>query len=180
MNAMQAEIIRTERLTLLPLAVEHAEEMAKALSDPGLHAFIGGTPATPQALRTRYTKLVAGSTDPGVSWCNWVISLRDQSCLVGTVQATIVHHDDGHTADIAWIVGTSWQGEGIASEAARGLVGWLARQAVRTVSAHIHPDHNASAAVAAAAGLTPTNDWHDGEVRWHHTTHGEPDHGPDS
>src|ERR1700716_928403 len=138
MNAMRAEIINTDRLALLPLAIEHAEEMAKVLSDPDLHTFIGGTPATPQALYARYTKLVAGSPDPAVSWCNWVINLRDQSCLVGTVQATIVHSERGSA--IAWIAGTPWQGQGIGSEAARGLADWLARQAMRTVTAHIHPD----------------------------------------
>lgn len=34
------------------------------------------------------------------------------------------------------------------------------------VVAHVHPDHLASAAVAAAAGLTATDEWHDGEMRW--------------
>jgi RimJ/RimL family protein N-acetyltransferase len=54
----------------------------------------------------------------------------------------------------------------MASEAAQGLVGWLGGQGVTTVVAHIHPDHRASAAVAAAAGPTATEEWHDGEVRW--------------
>jgi RimJ/RimL family protein N-acetyltransferase len=52
-------------------------------------------------------------------------------------------------------------------EAARALVGRLGEEPrVRTVVAHVHPDHRASAAVAAAAGLTPTGTFHDGEVRW--------------
>ncbi|KAB1907210.1 GNAT family N-acetyltransferase, partial [Micromonospora sp. AMSO31t] len=49
---------------------------------------------------------------------------------------------------------------------ARGLVAWLGRQGVRTVIAHIHPDHRASAAVATAAGLAPTDVRHEGEIRW--------------
>jgi hypothetical protein len=44
---------------------------------------------------------------------------------------------------------------------------WLRQQSVPAVIAHIHPNHGASAAVAAAAGLTPTDKRHDGEVRWH-------------
>jgi hypothetical protein len=63
--------------------------MAVVLSDPSLHAFIGGAPATPPALRSRYRRMVAGPADSAVSWCNWVIRLRDEGCLVGTVQATI-------------------------------------------------------------------------------------------
>ena len=73
-------------------------------------------------------------------------------------------------AETAWVVGTPWQGRGIATEAARGMVGWLRRQPVLAVIAHIHPDHQASAAVAAAVGLSPTDEWHEGEIRWYRST----------
>ncbi|MGW5210095.1 GNAT family N-acetyltransferase [Streptomyces sp. NPDC004051] len=164
MSALQAQAIGTGRLDLLPLGVEHAEEMAAVLSDPALHTFIGGTPDTPHALRSRYRRLAAGSPDPAVSWLNWVVRLRDASCLTGTVQATVSPSGHGPIAEIAWVVGTPWQGRGIAGEAARGLVAWLTRQSVHTVTAHIHPDHRASAAVATAAGLTPTGERHEGEI----------------
>lgn len=163
-----AETVRTARLDLLPLRVEHAEEMAVVLSDPALHTYIGGAPLSPADLRARYERLVAGSPDPAVSWCNWVLRLRAESRLVGTVQATISagHPIDDHGAEIAWTVGAPWQGRGFASEAAKGLVDWLGRRSVRTVVAHIHPAHAASAAVAAAAGLAPTDEEQDGETRW--------------
>ncbi|WP_405583110.1 GNAT family N-acetyltransferase [Streptomyces sp. NBC_01092] len=157
-----AEPIAADRLDLLPLRVEHAEEMAVALSDPALHRFIGGTPLSPDALRTRYERLVSGPPVPAVSWCNWALWLRAESCLVGTIQATITV--DG--AEIAWVIGTPWQRRGFASEAARALVAWLSRGAVHTVLAHIHPAHHASASVATAAGLAPTEDRQDGEIRW--------------
>ncbi|UWE08065.1 GNAT family N-acetyltransferase [Actinacidiphila bryophytorum] len=162
MREVDAEVIGTERLTLLPLAVRYAEEMAEVLGDPRLHDFIGGAPHTPQGLRARYERLVAGSGDPAVSWCNWVVRLDAADCLTGTVQATVV----GERAEIAWVVGTPWQGKGIATEAARALVAWLGAQGVKAVVAHIHPDHRASSAVAAAAGLTATDEWDDGEMRW--------------
>jgi RimJ/RimL family protein N-acetyltransferase len=164
MSTITAETIRTDRLALLPLAAGHAGEMAAALADPDLHAFIGGAPLSRHDLRARYGRLVAGSPDPAVSWCNWVLRLDGPGCLVGTAQATI--SADGSTAEVAWVVGTAWQGQGIATEAARALVAWLGQQSVPVVIAHIHPDHLASAAVAAAAGLTPTDEWHDGEMRW--------------
>jgi RimJ/RimL family protein N-acetyltransferase len=160
------EVIHTERLDLLPLRVEYAEEMAAALSDPALHTFIGGAPDTPEALRSRYQRMVVGSPDPAVSWHNWVIRLRDGAQLTGTVQATVSPSDDGPVAEIAWVVGTLWQGRGLATEAARGLVAWLGEQSVRTVVAHIHPEHHASAAVATACGLVRTDEWQDGEIRW--------------
>jgi RimJ/RimL family protein N-acetyltransferase len=166
MSTIKPETIHTNRLVLLPLLVQHAEEMAAALADPQLHTFIGGAPADPQALRARYERLVAGPADPTISWCNWVIQLRDEACLVGTVQATVTGPAHNRTAEIAWVVGTPWQGRGIATEATRGLVAWLAQQPAQTIIAHIHPEHRASAAVATAAGLTPTGVWHEGEVRW--------------
>ncbi|MER5468761.1 GNAT family N-acetyltransferase [Streptomyces sp. NPDC002935] len=153
----------TSRLDLVPLRVEHAEEMAEVLSDPALHTFIGGEPSTPQSLRSRYERLVAGSPDPAVLWCNWVLRERTEGFLVGTVQATV----SGEVAEIAWVVGTPWQGRGYAVEAARSLVRHVIRAfPVRTVVAHVHPAHHASAAVAAAAGLAPTGNVQDGEVRW--------------
>jgi RimJ/RimL family protein N-acetyltransferase len=164
--SIAAQAITTRRLDLLPLHVEHAEEMAVVLSDPALHTFIGGTPDTPQALRSRYQRMTAGSPDPAVAWLNWVIRLRDEDRLTGTVQATISAAGHGPVAEIAWVVGTPWQGRGIAGEAARGLADWLGEQPVQSIIAHVHPDHRASAAVAAAAGLTPTNEWQDGEIRW--------------
>ncbi|QIQ05109.1 GNAT family N-acetyltransferase [Streptomyces liangshanensis] len=197
--------IGTERLSLVPLAVEHAREMAVVLGDPALHAFIGGAPSTEAELRVRYARMVGGSPDPEVAWCNWVLRLRAEEAggagsaegvervgragggeslgdgesvrdaggvLVGTVQATVTSAAPGSgpgrggVAEIAWVVGTPWQGRGFASEAARGLVRWLEVRGVGSVIAHIHPDHHASAAVARACGLTPTTVWHDGEVRW--------------
>ena len=155
------EAITTARLELLPLRVEHAEEMAVVLADPALHTFIGGAPSTVDELRIRYRRLVAGSPDPSTSWLNWVISLDGR--LTGTVQATV---GPGPVAEIAWVVGTSWQGRGIAKEAARALVEWLVRQQIREVVAHVHPDHHASAAVAEAAGLVATEQWQDGERRF--------------
>lgn len=167
MSPLATQAISTRRLDLLPLHVEHAEEMATVLSDPALYTFIGGTPDTPHALRSRYQRMTAGSPDPAISWLNWVIRLRHECRLTGTVQATVSPSGHGLIAEIAWVVGTPWRGRGIATEAAQGLVDWLSRQQVHAVIAHIHPDHQASAIVATAAGLTPTDERHDGEIVWH-------------
>lgn len=151
------DAIETSRLTLVPLRPEHASEMAGVLADPALHAFTGGAPLNAVELRARYERLAAGP--PG--WRNWVLRLRAEDRLVGYVQATV----EGRTAEVAWVVGTAWQGRGLAREAAVALVERLADE-VDTVIAHIHPEHAASQAVAAAAGLRATSQWQDGEVRW--------------
>ncbi|MFD1659016.1 GNAT family N-acetyltransferase [Streptomyces caeni] len=166
------QAIGTARLDLLPLLVGHAGEMSAVLSDPALYTFTGGGPEPVHTLRSRYRRMTAGSPDPAVSWLNWVIRLRDEGRLTGTVQATIRVSGHGPVAEVAWVVGTPWQGRGIATEAALGLVDWLGRHRVRAVVAHIHPDHLASTAIATAAGLTPTGDRHEGEVRWLRITGG--------
>lgn len=160
--------IRTPRLTLHPLAVEHAEEMAGVLADPALYVFIGGEPPSVPGLRARYERQTAGAPpELGVSWFNWVVREGEEGCLVGTVQATVRDGDGDASAEVAWVVGTPWQGRGIAREAVRGMVGWLTLHArVGTVFAHVHPEHGASAAVAAAVGLARTEVWQDGEIRW--------------
>ncbi|MFJ7279532.1 GNAT family N-acetyltransferase [Kitasatospora sp. NPDC098663] len=154
--------LHSERLDLLPIGPEHAEELAAVLADPALHAFTGGSPATADDLRVRYARLAAGSPDPAETWGNWVLRLRADGRLTGYVQTTV----RPGAAELAWVVGTPWQGRGLATEAARALLSHLAATGVSTVTAHIHPDHHASAAVARALGLTPTGEQQDGETRW--------------
>ncbi|MFD3755696.1 GNAT family N-acetyltransferase [Streptomyces sp. NPDC058622] len=155
------------RLDLLPLLPAHAAEMASVLADPALHAFTGGAPLGPDALRARYERLAAGSPDPSAVWLNWVLRLRTEGCLIGTVQATITPALD--VAEVAWVVGTTWQGRGLATGAARALAAWLRDVPVGRLVAHVHPGHAASAAVAAACGLRQTPYRQDGEVRWEST-----------
>jgi len=165
--------ITTARLDLVPLgranAAGLADEMVEVLSGPGLYEFIGGAPPTRAELRGRYARLAAGhSPDRSQEWWNWIVRLRpaeqDAGTAVGTVQATIT--GGGSQAEIAWVVGTAWQGRGFASESALALVGWLQARQVRVITACIHPRHHASAAVAERAGLHPTGEFQDGERVW--------------
>ncbi|MFE6049741.1 GNAT family N-acetyltransferase [Kitasatospora sp. NPDC056446] len=157
--------LRSERLDLLPIAPEHAGELAAALADPALHTFTGGHPATPEEMRARCARLAAGSPDPAEQWGNWVLRLRADGALTGYVQATVGPDE----AELAWVVGTPWQRRGLATEAARTLLAHLAATGTTTAVAHIHPDHHASAAIARALGLHPTPHTHDGETRWQAT-----------
>jgi broad specificity phosphatase PhoE/RimJ/RimL family protein N-acetyltransferase len=153
--------ITTPRLELSPLTVGDADEMVEVLADPALYVFVGGEPPSLDALRVRYARLVVGhSPDGEQEWLNWIV--RDSGGhAVGTVQATVV--DGGRRAEIAWVIGTPWQGRGYASEAAEALVGWLGARGARRVDAHVHPGHHASIRVAARTGLRPTDQFDDGE-----------------
>jgi RimJ/RimL family protein N-acetyltransferase len=159
-------IIVTPRLTMRPLVVEDAEEMVIVLADPALHEFTGGVPATLDELRDRYTTWVEGSGSPDELWLNWIVRRGPEEVAVGAVQATVMNPTAEPTADVAWTIGTPWQGQGYASEAAIALVQWLADRGVESVVAHVHSDHHASAAVAARAGLRRTSEVFDGEVVW--------------
>jgi RimJ/RimL family protein N-acetyltransferase len=140
--------------------------MAVVLSDPRLYTFAGGEPPTVEDLAVRYQRQIAGPPDKSASWHNWVMRPHEGDGLVGYVQATVAPSAYGLVGEVAWVVGTPWQGNGYATEAARGLVTWLISHDVPTVIAHIHPGHAASAAVAAAAGFTSTGRIQDEEVRW--------------
>lgn len=74
---------------------------------------------------------------------------------------------DDHCREIAWVVGTAWQGRGYASEAAGAVAEWLRGRGVGLLQAHIHPGHDASMKVAARIGLRPTDLVEDGERLWH-------------
>ncbi|WP_198663449.1 GNAT family N-acetyltransferase [Jiangella endophytica] len=150
---------------LVPLTVDDAADMVDVLSDPALYTFIGGAAPTLPQLRERYTRQVAGrSLDGRQQWHNWIVRRRSDDHAVGYVQATIT--DEGRQAEIAWVVGTAFQGHGYATAAAAALVGWLDQRGVETITAHVHPDHRASMAVAERAGLRPTDQYEDGERLW--------------
>ncbi|MFL6288041.1 MAG: GNAT family N-acetyltransferase, partial [Actinomycetes bacterium] len=121
-----------------PLRVEDAAEVAAALADPELHLFIGGQPANADELRTRFELLVVGeSPDGSQGWLNWVLRDKDSADVVGTVQATLIRRDEGDLAEVAWTVGTRWQGQGRGKDAAGALVTWLWGQGVDVLVAHI-------------------------------------------
>ncbi len=159
--------ITSERLVLEPLRVDHADEVAPLFADPRLHTFIGGHPATVEELRGRYERQVVGHSDDGTErWLNWILRHLESGAAVGTVQATITTQGKRIVAEVAWVTAWEYQSRGYASEAARVMAAWLRRQGVEVLIAHVHPEHEASKAVARRIGLTPTGEVVEGEVAW--------------
>ena len=157
--------LETERLRLEPLTAAHADEMAPLLDDPTLHTYVGGAPLSLDELRARYARQEGGlSPDGRERWLNWICRERFALAAVGYIQATV--DVERRAAQVAWVIGSAYQGRGYAAEAAVAMVAWLTEDGVRVIDAHIHPDHAASAGVARAIGLTPTPTFVDGEVRW--------------
>jgi RimJ/RimL family protein N-acetyltransferase len=172
------ERIPTARLELVPVVADDADQLIEVFGDPRLYVFLGGRPTTAETLRARFAALAADrpANTEGTAQRNWTVRRRSDGRAVGMLQAAF--SDQGRAAEIAWAVGVPWQGHGIASEAARALVGWLERRGVATITAHIHPGHHASATVARRAGLRPTGEDRDHEgVReqlWRRRVEGPP------
>ncbi|MEA2000445.1 MAG: GNAT family N-acetyltransferase [Actinomycetota bacterium] len=165
-------MLRTERLLLTPLRVGDAREMVGVLADPELYVFTGGQPPTLEDLTTLYRSQVAGPGQGDELWHNWILRSVVTNTAVGFVQATVV----GDSADLAWVVGGDWQGQGFAKEGAAALKGWLASSGTEHFAAHVHPEHVASQRVAAAIGLRRSGEIdEDDEEIW--TGHPDPHQG---
>jgi RimJ/RimL family protein N-acetyltransferase len=161
------ERILTPRLELVPVTPDDADEMAEVFADECMYEFLGGGPPALEEWRAILARVASARDAEEGSMTqqrNWTVRRRTDGTAGGMLQATFA--DAGQTAEVAWAVGVPWQGQRFASEAARAMVTWLANRGVRTITCHIHPDHRASAAVAASAGLQPSGDYRDQEQLW--------------
>ena len=161
---MATEELTTARLLLVPLTASDAEDLFPVFDDTALGRWTGETPPTDvEALRQRFTAWEAGpGDDTAERWLNWTMRRGEDDRAVGHLQSTVA----GDTAAVAWVVGTAFQGQGYATEAARALVTWLRDSGIATIEASIHPGNVASQVVASRAGLRPTDRSDDGEVVW--------------
>ncbi|TWP33907.1 GNAT family N-acetyltransferase [Leekyejoonella antrihumi] len=157
--------LQSDRLRLEPLSIGAADRMVEVLADPALYEFTGGDPPSLPQLRERYRRQSAGRSPDGAQlWCNWIVHRRQDGETVGTVQATVDVQTD--QAEVAWVIGTGWQGRGYAREAARTLLMALRDAGISRVIAHVHPDHQASQAVSRHLGMRVTGRIVDGEQEW--------------
>lgn len=101
--------------------------------------------------------LAALRADPAAApWWARLIVLRETGEATGAI-GFAGPPDDAGMVTMGYSLYPAFQGQGIASEAARALVAWaLAQPGVRRVRATIAPGHVASARVATAAGLRRT------------------------
>ncbi len=155
--------IESARVRLDPMTPADVDELFVLLDDPRLNAFTGGEPRARDEL-VRWLALVGPGSSPSgdETWCNWIIRKREDGVAIGTAQATVVS-DEG---TLAWVIGSGWQGQGFAKEAATAVAAWLRSRGISRLGAHIHGDHIASSAVARSIGLIETNELVDGEVVW--------------
>lgn len=159
-------IASADGLLLTPLQRSDADAMLEVLQDSQLYDFMGGEPPSVDDLRRRYDRQASGvSPDGSQLWLNWIV--RVHGVPAGYVQATVAFRDVPLAAELAWVIGIRWQGQGLATRSARLVQAWLHDRGVHRFTASIHPAHAASAAVASYLGLRPTDAAADnGEVIW--------------
>lgn len=163
------ETIRYGRLMLVPLSLVDAPEMVHLLADPELYTFTGGQPPDLETLQQRYARQIAGpGRGPEEVWYNWIVRLLHCETALGFVQATVTANDsEGNRAELAWLIGSRYQGEGYASQAVEMMEGWLIAQGATHLIAHIHPAHRASQFVATSIELARSGEVdEEGEEVW--------------
>jgi RimJ/RimL family protein N-acetyltransferase len=140
---------RTARLLLEPLRPEHALGLFEALDDPLVGRYIGGPDvSTLEDLQARIERLLAGPTDPRAeTWRNWVVRL--EGTVIGRVEATL--HDG--IAEIGYVFGPRWWGQGYASEAVTWLLEELRGDGVPEAWATVDPDNEPSVRLLRRVGF---------------------------
>jgi RimJ/RimL family protein N-acetyltransferase len=148
--------LRTARLLLEPITVEHAGELATALRDDNVYAFIGGQPESASWWLRRLAAWQRRRSPDGTElWLNWAVRITATKMLIGYVQATVVEQQ----ADIAYVIGLPWQRQGYGREATAAMVDYVVAEFdITSVRAWIADGHIASQRVAQATGLAASDE----------------------
>jgi RimJ/RimL family protein N-acetyltransferase len=160
--AVSDEEIQGRQVSLVPLGVEHANQLAGLLEDAFVRDALGVGDV--EGLRRRFAAWESRrSPDGDERWLNWVVRERADGRALGWVQATV----RGGTASIAYALLAAERRRGAASDAVRAMIRWLrAELGVTELTASIAPANLASAQVARAVGLEPTDRRDAGEIIW--------------
>ncbi len=156
--------IETERLRLEPLVATHAVEMLHALASPEIYRFIPNEPPTDVvALAARYARLATRrSPDGRECWLNWAVRLRSTGECIGRVEATV---REASQAEIAYLIAPDSQGKGLATEACRAMIAWIAdAHGVRTFEATIDTRNARSIAMVTRIGFAWVRTVRDADV----------------
>jgi [ribosomal protein S5]-alanine N-acetyltransferase len=147
------ERIETAELVLEPQVRAHAGEMFDVLCDPAIYEHENEPPESLEWLRARFERLESRSSPDGTQqWLNWVIRLPGSE-LAGYVQASV--YRDAHAA-IAYVLGSSHWGKGIASRAVQAMIGELrSRYGVRRLTAVLKASNARSLRLLERLGFVP-------------------------
>ncbi len=166
--------ILTNRLALVPAGVD--DFLALRVSEDALAQRLGvaldpdwlGFPDARSAVAGGAEHLSANPGDEGW-WTHWFVHCGENR-LIGMGGFKGAPDAEG-VAEIGYTISSHWRGQGLATEAARGMISFaFADPRMREVRAHTLPEHNASTAILQRVGMTfagEVEDPEDGPVwRW--------------
>ncbi len=146
---------QTDRLQIQQTTIEHAVGLYEALKDPKVSRYIGGPDLTsPEDAQKRIEFVTNPANEPaGQKWLNFVILLHDQ--IIGRLEATTT----GEKAEIAYLIGPKWWGNGYGLEATGWLVNYLQTHHVSEFWATVHPENTYSIKLLQNLGFAETEDF---------------------
>ena len=152
----EAPVLETERLRLRGFRASDLDPQAAAMSDPRVVRFLGGSPMSREET---WRKILAS---PGLwallGYGYWVIERREDGAYLGQVGFADFKRDMTPSIEglpeMGWIMAADSQGQGLATEAVLGALGWADdRLGAREVVAIINHENAASIRVAEKAGF---------------------------
>ncbi len=141
------------RIDLAPVMIDDASALFDALDRPEVGIYIGGPYADScEGMAEVIARWLSGP--PGdrtdETWLNYVVRLADGT-VIGHAQATL--HDNW--AEVAWVLGASWWGQGFGQETAEALLKRVtALGGTQLVWATVHPDNVRCKKLLARLGFT--------------------------
>ena len=147
-------ILHTERLRLEPCAMRHYDAVRAINCDPEVMRFVGGVQSEDG---TREWIALAESrwAERGFGW--WVLRLPASDDVAGLACLQHIEHDRTQEHEIGWRLARAWWGQGLATEAARAVIGFAFDElGLARVHSIADPDNAASLAVMRRLGMRDT------------------------
>ena len=146
-------VISTERLTIEPLALRHAQQLFDALNDELVGRFLDGPDVTTvEALEQKIIRVTSEAPpERNEEWRNFAVLLNGR--VIGRLEATL-HRS---VAEVAYVFGPAWWGHGYATEATAWLLRYIREAGMSEAWATIAPANTASDRLLARLGFAPGN-----------------------
>jgi [ribosomal protein S5]-alanine N-acetyltransferase len=155
--------LNTPRLRLEPLTIAHADQLFAGLSDPALYTFVpGNPPASLEALRERYARIMRGPQDnPGELWLNWAARDATTGEYIGYIETSTLPDDHAY---LAYFIFPGAQRKGYAREACEAVIRHLVREhRIESVVAEMDTRNDASRSLVESLGFRRVSEKRDAD-----------------
>jgi [ribosomal protein S5]-alanine N-acetyltransferase len=164
-------MLRTARLTLEPLTVDHADLLYEGLRDPALYTFIpADPPASLEEKRAHFARIMRGPRDnPNELWRNWAVKITASGHYAGMIETSVF---PGDYAYLAYFIFSDAQRNAYAKEACQTVLPHVAREyGVKTIVAEMDTRNTASWRLMESLGFTRVSEKRDADFFKGATSH---------